>query len=60
MEQGWTHAVKMGNIPKLLGLEASRQKALQLVRESKAALEPWHDKAAPLLALADYVASRAC
>ena len=46
--------------PKLLGLEASREKALQLVRESKAALEPWHDKAAPLLALADYVASRDC
>ena len=46
--------------PKLLGLEASREKALQLVRESKAALAPWHDKAAPLLALADYVASRDC
>ncbi len=46
--------------PKLLGLEASREKALQLVRESKAALEPWRDKAAPLLALADYVASRDC
>ena len=39
--------------PKLLGLEASREKALQLVRESKAALEPWRNKAAPLLALAD-------
>jgi geranylgeranyl diphosphate synthase type II len=46
--------------PKLLGLEASREKALQLVRESKAALDPWRDKAAPLLALADYVASRDC
>ena len=46
--------------PKLLGLEASREKALQLVRESKAALEPWRNKAAPLLALADYVASRDC
>ena len=46
--------------PKLLGLEASREKALQLVRESKAALEPWSNKAAPLLALADYVASRDC
>jgi geranylgeranyl diphosphate synthase type II len=46
--------------PKLLGLDASRQKALQLVRESKAALEPWRDKASPLLALADYVASRDC
>ena len=46
--------------PKLLGLEASREKALQLVRESKAALDPWRNKAAPLLALADYVASRDC
>ena len=46
--------------PKLLGLDASRAKALQLVRESKAALDPWRDKAAPLLALADYVASRDC
>ena len=46
--------------PKLLGLEASREKALQLVRASKAALEPWRNKAAPLLALADYVASRDC
>ncbi len=46
--------------PKLLGLDASREKALQLVRDSKAALEPWRDKAAPLLALADYVASRDC
>ena len=46
--------------PKLLGLEASREKALQLVRESKAALEPWRNNAAPLLALADYVASRDC
>ena len=46
--------------PLLLGLEASREKALQLVRESKAAREPWRNKAAPLLALADYVASRDC
>ena len=46
--------------PKLLGLDASREKALHLVRESKDVLEPWRDKAAPLLALADYVASRDC
>ena len=46
--------------PKLLGLQASRAKALQLVCDSKAALDPWHEKAAPLLALADYVASRDC
>ena len=44
--------------PKLLGLEPSRTRALELVREAKAALHPWKDKAQPLLALADYVASR--
>lgn len=44
--------------PKLLGLEPSRTRALELVSEAKAALEPWKAKAQPLLALADYVASR--
>ena len=44
--------------PKLLGLEPSRTRAFELVSEAKAALEPWKAKAQPLLALADYVASR--
>ena len=44
--------------PKLLGLESSRTRALELVAEAKSALDPWKDKAQPLLALADYVASR--
>jgi len=46
--------------PKLLGLEESRQRADALVAEAKAALEPWSagGKAAPLLALADYITSR--
>lgn len=44
--------------PKLLGLEESRKRADALVSEAKAALEPWRDKAAPLLALADYITSR--
>ena len=46
--------------PKLLGLEESRQRADALVAEAKAALEPWSTggKAAPLLALADYITSR--
>ena len=44
--------------PKLLGLEPSRTRALELVGEAKAALQPWENKAQPLLALADYVASR--
>jgi geranylgeranyl diphosphate synthase type II len=44
--------------PKLLGLEESRQRAEALVAEAKAALAPWSDQAAPLLALADYITSR--
>jgi geranylgeranyl diphosphate synthase type II len=50
--------------PKLLGLEESRRRADALVAEAKAALAPFAAgdgaaaKAAPLLALADYITSR--
>jgi geranylgeranyl diphosphate synthase type II len=44
--------------PKLLGLEESRQRAHALVAEAKAALDPWRERAGPLLALADYITSR--
>ncbi len=44
--------------PKLLGLEASRERADALVAEAKQALEPWADRAMPLLALADFITSR--
>ncbi len=44
--------------PKLLGLEESRQRAEALVCEAKHALEPWSEKALPLLALADFITSR--
>ena len=49
--------------PKLLGLEESRRRAESLVAEAKDALAPWSSgshaaKAAPLLALADYITSR--
>jgi geranylgeranyl diphosphate synthase type II len=50
--------------PKLLGLEESRLRADALVAEAKAALAPFAEgpeaagKAAPLLALADYITSR--
>jgi geranylgeranyl diphosphate synthase type II len=44
--------------PKLLGLEESRRRADALVAEAKAALQPWPGRAAPLLALADYITSR--
>jgi geranylgeranyl diphosphate synthase type II len=44
--------------PKLLGLEESRRRADALVAEAKLALEPWRERASPLLALADYITSR--
>jgi len=50
--------------PKLLGLEESRQRADALVAEAKTALAPFATgedgglRAAPLLALADYITSR--
>ncbi|MFM7268667.1 MAG: geranylgeranyl diphosphate synthase CrtE [Cyanobium sp.] len=44
--------------PKLLGLQKSRLRAEALVAEAKTSLEPWRDRAAPLLALADYITSR--
>ncbi|MEB3199567.1 MAG: farnesyl diphosphate synthase [Synechococcaceae cyanobacterium] len=46
--------------PKLLGLEESRQRAALLVNEAKQALAPFASagKAAPLLALADYITNR--
>jgi geranylgeranyl diphosphate synthase type II len=44
--------------PKLLGLEESRHRADALVNEAKQALQPWAEKAVPLLALADFITSR--
>lgn len=46
--------------PKLLGLEESKRRAEALVAEAKAALEPYgaDGKAAPLLALAEFITSR--
>ena len=44
--------------PKLLGLEESRRRADGLVNEAKAALDPWRERAMPLLAIADYITSR--
>jgi geranylgeranyl diphosphate synthase type II len=46
--------------PKLLGLEESKRRAEALVEEAKAALEPYgaDGKAAPLLALAEFITSR--
>ncbi|GCE65125.1 polyprenyl synthetase family protein [cyanobiont of Ornithocercus magnificus] len=44
--------------PKLLGLEESRRRAEILVAEAQEALEPWKDRALPLLALAGFITSR--
>ncbi|MED5320300.1 MAG: polyprenyl synthetase family protein, partial [Cyanobacteriota bacterium] len=44
--------------PKLLGLDESRRRADALVNEAKESLQPWAEKAVPLLALADFITSR--
>jgi geranylgeranyl diphosphate synthase, type II len=44
--------------PKFLGLEASKQEAERLIRDAQAELAPFGTKAAPLLALADYIIAR--
>lgn len=44
--------------PKLLGLEESKIEARRLIDEAKASLEPFGDRAAPLLAIADYIIER--
>ena len=44
--------------PKLLGLDESRNKAKDLIGRAKDAIQPWNKKAAPLLALADYIINR--
>lgn len=43
---------------KLLGLDGARAEAQRLVSEAKQALEPFGDRATPLLALADYIVNR--
>lgn len=44
--------------PKLLGLDGARAEAARLADEAKAYLEPFGDRAVPLLALADYIVNR--
>lgn len=44
--------------PKLLGLEESKVEARRLIDEAKDSLEPFGAKAAPLLAIADYIIER--
>ena len=44
--------------PKLMGLEGSKKEAQRLTDEAKACLEPFGEKAAPLLAIADFIINR--
>lgn len=44
--------------PKLLGLEESKVEARRLIDEAKESLSPFGEKAAPLLAIADYIIER--
>mmetsp|Transcript_17061 Transcript_17061/g.22412 ORF Transcript_17061/g.22412 Transcript_17061/m.22412 type:complete len:336 (-) Transcript_17061:241-1248(-) len=44
--------------PKLLGLQESKDEARRLIDEAKASLEQFGDRAAPLLAIADYIVDR--
>ena len=44
--------------PKLLGLDGAREEAERLIADAKKSLEPFGDRAAPLLALADFIIDR--
>lgn len=44
--------------PKLMGLDGSKEEARRLVDDAKACLEPYGEKAAPLLAIAEYIINR--
>jgi geranylgeranyl diphosphate synthase type II len=44
--------------PSLWGLETSKAKAQQLVEMAKAELEPFGEKAQPLIAIADFITMR--
>ncbi|KGG15455.1 MULTISPECIES: geranylgeranyl diphosphate synthase CrtE [unclassified Prochlorococcus] len=44
--------------PKLLGLDESRKRAKELITKAKDVMQPWEQKARPLLALADYIIDR--
>lgn len=44
--------------PKLLGMDGAKAEAQRLTDEAKAALKPFGDRAAPLLAIADYIIDR--
>ncbi len=51
-------AAAKATYPSLLGLEASQQRAKELIRSAQAQLQPYGSAAAPLLALADFITQR--
>lgn len=55
---GKDEGVDKTTYPKLLGLDGSRKEAERLVAEAKKALEPFGERAVPLLALADFIINR--
>jgi geranylgeranyl diphosphate synthase, type II len=55
---GKDEAVEKTTYPKLLGLDGARKEAERLVAEAKKAMEPFGERAIPLLALADYIIDR--
>lgn len=55
---GKDDAVDKTTYPKLLGLDGSRKEAERLIKEAKESLEPFGDRAIPLLALADFIIDR--
>ncbi|KAL7538898.1 hypothetical protein ACHAXR_010901 [Thalassiosira sp. AJA248-18] len=55
---GKDEAVDKTTYVKLLGLEESKKYAKDLIADAKECLAPFGDKAAPLLAIADYIVDR--
>jgi geranylgeranyl diphosphate synthase type II len=55
---GKDDAMDKTTYPKLLGLDGARAEAERLVSEAKQALEPFGERAIPLLALADFIIDR--
>lgn len=55
---GKDEATSKTTYPKLMGMDGARKEARRLVDEAHKALEPYGEKARPLLAIADYIIER--
>jgi geranylgeranyl diphosphate synthase, type II len=49
---------RKATFPRLLGIEESARRARELIDEAKLQVAPFGDRAVPLLAMADYIATR--